>query len=358
MGTSPTTVPRFVPGDSIPDIGFLGRDGRIVQLFRQDLAGTTLALWRTGPDVSPGDLAEAEQLTGDFGAIEAHLIHLVVGAQPADVPSTSAGTTLTQIFDPRNEIAPLFGLTGKGLIVIDRNRRFLGATAGQGPREALVLCRDAFAREPGGMLAAQAPVLLVPGIFDTAEASSLIDYWHASEKDLVNNVASATAGNTYDGPQIKRRIDAAIQDRRLFDLVKTRIERRVFPEIVKSFQCTIARMEMPRIGCYDSAMRGEFRRHRDNTTPYTAHRKFALSINLNDRYEGGAIGFPEYGRMAYRPPAGGGVVFSCSLLHEALPVLTGKRFGLFTFFTDAEGGKREDEMFAKHGSGLNRYTVR
>jgi predicted 2-oxoglutarate/Fe(II)-dependent dioxygenase YbiX len=117
-------------------------------------------------------------------------------------------------------------------------------------------------------------------------------------------------------------------------------------------------MEMPRIGCYDSAVRGEFRRHRDNTTPYTAHRKFALSVNLNDGYNGGAIGFPEYGRMAYRPPVGGGVVFSCSLLHEALPVTTGKRFGLFTFFTDAEGGKREDEMFAKHAGSLNRYTVR
>jgi hypothetical protein len=62
--------------------------------------------------------------------------------------------------------------------------------------------------------------------------------------------------------------------------------------------------------------------------------------------------------MAYRPPAGGGVVFSCSLLHEALPVTEGRRFGLFTFFTDAEGGKREDAMFAKHASSLNRYTVR
>ena len=352
------TVPRFVPGDSIPDIGFLGRDGRIIQLFRQDLAGTTLALWRTGPEISAGDIAEAEDLAGDFGAAEAHLIHLIVGVQPTDVPGASREGALTQIFDPGNEIAPLFGLTGKGLILIDRNRRFIGASAGQGPREALTSCRDAFAREPGGMLGAQAPVLLVPGIFDTTDAASLIDYWHASEKDLVNNVASAAAGNAYDGPQIKRRVDAAVQDRRLFDLVKTRIERRVFPEIVKSFQCTITRMEMPRIGCYDSAVRGEFRRHRDNTTPYTAHRKFALSINLNDGYEGGAIGFPEYGRMVYRPPVGGGVVFSCSLLHETLPVTTGKRFGLFTFFTDAEGGKREDEMFAKHAGGLNRYTVR
>jgi predicted 2-oxoglutarate/Fe(II)-dependent dioxygenase YbiX len=31
------------------------------------------------------------------------------------------------------------------------------------------------------------------------------------------------------------------------------------------------------------------------------------------------------------------VIFSCTLLHEALPVTQGQRFGLFTFFTDAQG---------------------
>jgi predicted 2-oxoglutarate/Fe(II)-dependent dioxygenase YbiX len=117
-------------------------------------------------------------------------------------------------------------------------------------------------------------------------------------------------------------------------------------------------MEMPRIGCYDSAERGEFRRHRDNTTPYTAHRKFAISVNLNSGYEGGAVGFPEYGRKVYVPPPGGGVIFSCSLLHEAQPVTKGRRFGLFTFLTDAEGAKREKEMVAKYGNQLNRYSLK
>jgi predicted 2-oxoglutarate/Fe(II)-dependent dioxygenase YbiX len=358
MGTRPNTVTPFASGDIIPDVGLLGRDGRIFQLFRQTLAGATLAVWRTGPEISSGDIADAERLAEEFGAVEAHLIHLVVGTTPENVRGPSAGSPLVQVFDPRNEIAPLFGLTGTGLIAIDRRRRLIGAYAGRGPRDALTLCRDAFASEPSGTLAVQAPVLLVPNIFDASEAASLVSYWDASDKDLVNNVASGAGGNDYDSPQIKRRIDTPIEERRLFDLVKLRIERRVFPEIVKSFQCTIARMEMPRIGCYDSADRGEFGRHRDNTTTFTAHRKFALSINLNDGYKGGAVCFPEYGRIAYRPPIGGGVVFSCSLLHEAQPVTAGRRFGLFTFFTDAEGGKREDAMYAKHASGLNSYTVR
>ena len=32
------------------------------------------------------------------------------------------------------------------------------------------------------------------------------------------------------------------------------------------------------------------------------------------------------------PAAGDGVVFSCKLLHEAMPVTKGRRFGLFAFF--------------------------
>ena len=61
--------------------------------------------------------------------------------------------------------------------------------------------------------------------------------------------------------------------------------------------------------------------HRDNTTKGTAHRRFAVTINLNaGEFEGGELRFPEFGPRTYRPPTGGAVVFSCSLLHEAPPV--------------------------------------
>jgi hypothetical protein len=61
--------------------------------------------------------------------------------------------------------------------------------------EREVTLRDIFAREPSGTLATQAPVLLVPGIFDTAEAASLIAYWDASAKEIVNSVANAAGGD-------------------------------------------------------------------------------------------------------------------------------------------------------------------
>lgn len=316
-----------------------------------------LALWRTAGDISQAELALAERLAPAFAQADAHLIHLVVGAMPADVAATSDENALLQLFDPRNEVVRHFGMESRGIILLDRNRKFQGAFAGLDPEGALALCRASFDRETSGTIMEQAPVLLIPNIFSKSECDALIDYWTHGTKEEGNNLASADGGNYYDGPQIKRRTDVAIQSKKLFELVKTRVERRVFPELLKSFQFTLARMEMPRVGCYDAAVLGEFRRHRDNSTPYTAHRKFALSINLNDDFDGGEVAFPEYGRKVYKPGPGGGVAFSSALLHEARPVTRGKRFGLFTFFTDEEGGRREAEMIAKHGNTLKNYTL-
>ncbi len=58
-------------------------------------------------------------------------------------------------------------------------------------------------------------------------------------------------------------------------------------------------MERYLVGCYDAAEGGHFSPHRDNTTPGTAHRRFAISINLNDDFEGGEVSFPEYGPRGF-----------------------------------------------------------
>ena len=55
--------------------------------------------------------------------------------------------------------------------------------------------------------------------------------------------------------------------------------------------------------------------------------------------EGGDLQFPEFGRRTYRPPTGGAVVFSCSLLHEATPVTRGTRFAFLPFLYDEEGAR-------------------
>ena len=57
----------------------------------------------------------------------------------------------------------------------------------------------------------------------------------------------------------------------------------------------------------------------------------------NDDFEGGDLRFAEYGPATYRPPKGGAVVFSCSLMHEATKIAAGRRYAFLPFFYDAAG---------------------
>jgi predicted 2-oxoglutarate/Fe(II)-dependent dioxygenase YbiX len=72
----------------------------------------------------------------------------------------------------------------------------------------------------------------------------------------------------------------------------------------------------------------------DNTTKGTAHRRFAVSVNLNDDFDGGEVNFPEYGPRSFKAPPGGAVVFSCSLLHRVSKVTRGRRFAFLPFLYD------------------------
>jgi predicted 2-oxoglutarate/Fe(II)-dependent dioxygenase YbiX len=133
----------------------------------------------------------------------------------------------------------------------------------------------------------------------------------------------------------KRRADCMIEDKRLKNALAARIQRRVAPQIQRAFQFSATRMERYLIAAYDAQIGGYFRPHKDNTTLGTAHRRFAVSINLNaEEYDGGDLRFPEFGPRTYRPPTGGAVVFSCSLLHEATPVTRGTRYCILPFLYD------------------------
>src|SRR5689334_8271533 len=55
----------------------------------------------------------------------------------------------------------------------------------------------------------------------------------------------------------------------------------IVPEIRKVHQFTVTRMERYIVACYSAEDGGHFRARRDNTTKGTAHRRFAVSVNLN-----------------------------------------------------------------------------
>ena len=111
------------------------------------------------------------------------------------------------------------------------------------------------------------------------------------------------------------------------------------------------RIERLLVACYEASSGGHFRSHRDNTTLGTAHRRFAVTINLNaGEYDGGDLRFPEFGARTYRAPTGGAIVFSCSLLHEATTVTKGRRFAFLPFLYD-EAGALLREQNAKFTEG-------
>jgi predicted 2-oxoglutarate/Fe(II)-dependent dioxygenase YbiX len=136
------------------------------------------------------------------------------------------------------------------------------------------------------------------------------------------------------------RFDSEPEYEELRAAVRARINRRVVPEVRRAFQFNPTRIERYLVSCYEGELSGFFRAHRDNTTKGTAHRMFACTINLNEgEYQGGDLCFPEFGTKTYRAPTGGVVVFSCSLLHEALPVTKGRRYAFLPFLYDEAAAK-------------------
>jgi hypothetical protein len=85
----------------------------------------------------------------------------------------------------------------------------------------------------------------------------------------------------------KRRRDLHLTDPRLIANLRARIGRRICPEIKKAFQMRPTRIERDLVARYDAETGGHFGAHRDDTGISVAHRRFAVSINLNADFDGG-----------------------------------------------------------------------
>lgn len=202
-----------------------------------------------------------------------------------------------------------------------------------------------------------APVLLTPRVFEPDFCRRLIALYEA-QGGHERGFMVERDGKTVEVADhaFKRRADHVMEDAELRRACLTRISRRLAPEIQKAFQFKATRMERYLIGRYDSAVGGHFRPHRDNTTKGTAHRRFAVTLNLNaEAYEGGELVFPEFGPKRYKPPTGGAVVFSCSLMHEATPVTRGVRYAFLPFLYDEEAARLREQNNPHLHESVDRY---
>ena len=218
-------------------------------------------------------------------------------------------------------------------LVLDRRLRVLGRFPVDRGAEALTCVEADIAAIQEETL--WAPALLLPNIFEPdfcQELISLYDAHGGRQSGFMRDVNGKTT-ELHD-PVFKQRRDFLIDDEALRKPIVARIRHRLLPSLKRALAYDATRIERYLVACYEAGA-GHFRSHRDNTTKGTAHRRFAVTINLNaEDYEGGDLRFPEFGTRRYRAPTGGAVVFSCSLLHEALPVTRGKRYAFLPFLYD------------------------
>jgi len=234
------------------------------------------------------------------------------------------------------------------VVVVDRAWRVLGAwlTSECEPaalaHAALRIVRT-IPREDSSPCRLPAPLLSVPSLFDPDLCRRLIAHFEAGGQfdSGVSGIASdGTARERLDHNK-KRRTDCLLQaGDGVYEDALDALYARCVPAIKQAFRCHITHNDRVLIARYDESG-GYFKRHRDNMHEGVAFRQFAISVNLNTGdYDGGQLIFPEFNDHLYGPEAGGAIVFSTSLLHEATPVTRGQRYVLLTFFHDAEAEQR------------------
>ena len=331
-----------------PPVGFaptthgVALDGTFFSLDTQ--AGRSVALALIGRLT----MSEAREALGalqaraaEFAAVEADLVALVeIDIPHAGVFLEPVAPDLRIVFSHADVFAA-WGFTHRApaLVAVDRGGRIVDAP---GEMSALLAALARQPREATGDDNCPAPVLMIPDSLSPQLCRDLIAHFEAGQPQF-GGMASIDAQGQYTHKidvTKKHRFDLELGARDPFlSPVLAGILTCCLPEIKRAFQVEIAHTDRILLARYDETG-GYFKRHRDNSAPSVAFRQFALSINLNDDYDGGQVLFPEYNSRRYRPRAGAGVVFSCSLLHEAAAVSRGRRYCALTFLHDAAAQTR------------------
>lgn len=264
---------------------------------------------------------------GDPAECEAYLAR-----RPLGFPLLADDRALSAYLTGRNDQDRLV------LFALDRNLRLLARLEPTEPEE---LVRDLQAIyehrevvEPR-LIRQPAPVLVLPNVFSASLCDEFIEIFdrdggHESGVLYMEDGQERWAPD----PETKSRRDFYLHDEATVARVRDQLKRTLLPEIQRCFNFQVTRHDVFKLVRYGGEKPGYFRPHRDNVTRDAAHRRFAMTLNLNEPagYSGGQLRFPEHSPHLYQPPRGGAIVFSCSLVHEATPVTQGTRYALLGFF--------------------------
>lgn len=323
------TDPPLFWGRRLPNFAGATVDGSPFELYRDVTRGPVVVLANPPPEVAAiavdvtrrsGTGANVVALGGD---------HAVSGTAPVVQLDDPGGQVRRALFAGRDDLS--------AVLVADANQRGVDAfVMGDDLAERLggTLC-DLHRPEPQERRAT-APVMVLPNLIDDALRADLIAAFQARNEEGTVSVTHRGVRADTVVPGIKRRRDLTLErGSPLYAAVRTAVADRLMPELYKTWWVTKLRTEAFYVAGYSAERQDFFAAHRDNTLAHTADRRIAISIELNDDYAGGGLVFPEYSEDRFRAPAGGGVAFSCSLMHEAVPITEGTRFVLLVFLAAA-----------------------
>jgi predicted 2-oxoglutarate/Fe(II)-dependent dioxygenase YbiX len=327
------------PGDMSPPVNGVGAGNAFFSLDAQSGRAAALLIVRDGaPPTLASWLQAARDRLGALAALECDL-RLLFDLQNRHAALYAADEFIgpKAIFGERETLAR-WGGEAPFLVVIDRAARVVAIGEGDPEQafDAAIAAAAALPREAAHEDPLPAPVLVVPNVLSGELCRALVAHFEASPHEKGGMAGRDAEGRGYhkiDETKKKRHDFVLGRKSPMLSGALNGIIRRVIPEIRKAFNVAIAHTDRLLVARYGEG--DYFLRHRDNAAPGVEFRQFALSINLNDDYEGGRVIFPEYNSRRYRPTTGAGVVFSCSLLHEATPVTSGRRYVLLTFLHDS-----------------------
>ena len=349
----------LVLGDPVPWFGApLIGDG---SFHLQVAAGRWIVLSFLGSPEHPRAQAELAELLRNAPLFDADrlVFYGVLTAPPRDeAPYIKAGSPAVGfIADYDGAISRSFGAAAMPrTVVLDPMLRAVADiafdhAAGHAPTVNTVL-RSLPAVDDSAGVPLSAPVLIVPRVFDFALCDFLVQFYEklgGKDSGFLLDTDGKTA--TVVDYRLKRRNDLLVAAPQLRDIIRSQIVRRLLPAIERFFQFQATRMDRYIVACYDSTTGGHFYRHRDNVNAGAQHRRFAVTINLNNDYDGCDLVFPEFGSRSYRAPHGGAVVFSCGALHQVTPVARGRRYAFLAFlYGEADAALREANNAKLHDS--------
>lgn len=330
---------RLTIGDVVPPFSLQKPDGAPFEIGGDEAAGHFRVL------VFAGVAQPTQGMNDALGRRLADLRkHDVLVFRVQAQSDASGGTNIPSLVDQGRRITEAFRPEGTNagapfIVALCPNQRLL-AVASDAGRELDALIA-AIGREARYYRASEgerhAPILQMPRVLSPDDCLYLINKFTIEGNVFVEpGHGSQSLDHDYKMkiPEYGRndRIDHWVMNPATVRFIDDRLKRRLLPEVRKAFAYRITKHENYRITKYEGARGGELHGHRDDSEPRVAHRRFALSINLNsEEFEGGGIRFPEYGGQVYRPASGTALLFSCSILHEALHVTKGRRFVLLGF---------------------------